>query len=247
MSHFLKFKPKTPLWSLVAMSLLLPGAALAAGKATLINTEQAMQEEGVSGPVSITLIWDDNKNIRMDYSGEAAVNGYFITRDGKTYSVSEESGQPVVMDMSVMASMIKAMANEDNDIGSLFNNMEHIKTTKNSETVAGIKGNVYQMNWTEADGSEQSEQAVLTSDPLVVEMTEAYMSAMSGMVGDDIIRAYQDAMPNKDKGILKVSDQFYVESIKKENPPASTFELPAKPMDLQNLLGELSGLSELGK
>lgn len=248
MSRFFKFKPQVRL--LVAVSLLLPTIALAGGKATMITTEQPMKMEGQadnSGPTTITLTWQDQNTLRMDFGDVGADNladTYLIMRDGKTYSVSQNDGQPLVMDMSAMSSLMKSMMPKGSNDENPFGNIDSIKATQNSETVAGIKGRVYNMSWTDPDGSKQSDEAVLTDDPLVVEMTQAYLGAMSTMVGDEYTRLYKDALPSADQGLLKVGDQFYVESISPADPPAASFELPAKPMDLQSLMGQMEQMAQ---
>lgn len=241
MSHLFKLKQQTLAWPLVAVSLLLPSIALAGGKATIVTTAQPMQMEAQthnSGTSTIKLTWRDQKTLRMDF-GDVGADTYLIMRDGKTYSVSQNDGQPLVMDMSAMSGLMKNMMPKGNSNEHPFGSIDSIKATQNSETVAGIKGQVYNMSWTEPDGSKQSGDAVLTDDPLVIEMTQAYLGAMSAMVGDEYTRLYQNALPDADQGLLKVGNQFYVESVSQADPPAASFELPAQPMDLRSLLGEM--------
>ena len=239
MSRFFKFKPQTRLWSLAALSLLLPGIALAGGKATLVTTDQPMPmagQAGNGGPTSMTITWQDKNTTRMDF---ADAGMYLIMRDGKTYSVSQHNGTPLVMDMSGMSGMMQSMMPKSGNSEHPFGSIDSVTATQSNETVAGIKGRVYNMSWTEPDGSKKSDEAVLTDDPLVVEMTQAYFGAMSAMVGEKYTRLYQDALPEADQGLLKVGKQFYVESISKEDPPAATFELPGKPMDLPSMHGDM--------
>lgn len=246
MSHVFKFKPQTRLWPFVAASLLLPGIALAGGTATLVTTEQPMQMEGKASnhsPTTMTITWRDEKTLRMDFA-EAGADTYLIMRDGKTYSISDNDGQPLVMDMSAMGGLVKSMLPKGGDSEHPFGSIDSIKSTNTKETVAGIEGQVYQMQWTDPDGSKQFGEAVLTNDPLVVEMTQAYLGAMSAMVGDEYTRVYQDAMPDDNKGLLKVGKQFYVESISDKELPAASFELPAKPMDLRNLMEQMGKMGQ---
>ena len=245
MSPVFKLKPQTRLRSLAAASLLLPGIALAGGTATLVTTEQPMQMEGKarnSNPTTMTISWRDEKNLRMDFA-KAGADIYLIMRDGKTYSVSESDGQPLVMDMSAMGGLVKSMLPKGGDSEHPFGSIDAINSTNTTETVAGIEGQVYQMQWTDPDGSKQSGEAVLTNDPLVVEMTQAYLGAMSAMVGDEYTQTYQDLMPGDNKGLLKVGKQFYVESISSKALPATSFELPAEPMDLRSLMGQMGKMA----
>lgn len=230
-------RPVTQLWPLAAIMFLLPCVVLAGGKATMVTTDQSMQIGGQSmggGSNTMNMTWHNADMIRMDFSDDT---GYLIVRDGKTYSVSDSDGEIQVMDMSSMMKMMQTMGGQNSQTQNPFGNIDSVKATGEIETVAGIKGRVYHMTWTEPDGSHKSGDAVLTDDPLVVEMTRAYLGSMAGMVGADTTRAFQDALPNKDHGLLRMDDQMRVESVSRIDPPVSTFELPAKPMDLQSLMG----------
>lgn len=237
------FKPLTRLvtrlWPMAAIILLLPCIVLAGGKATMITTNQPIQLGGqtVGGGgdmATTTLTWHDSNTMRMDFGDKNA--GSLIVRDGKTYSVSHRDGRIQVMDMSVMMKMMQAVGGQSLSSKNLFGSINSVKATGATETVAGIEGRVYHLTWTDPDGSHQSGDAVLTDNPLVEEMTRVYLGAMTGMVGADTTRAFQNALPGKDRGLLRMSDQVRVESISRADLPTSTFDLPAKPMDLQGLI-----------
>lgn len=238
MSHLLQLLtlPATRLWPLAAMLLLLPCIALAGGKATMKTTSQPIQvgaQPVGGGESTMTLVWRDAKTMRMDFGDDAAL----IIRDGKTYSISQSDGQIQVMDMAAMMKMMQAVSGQGTQGKNPLGSIDSVKATGATETVAGIKGRVYHMTWTNPDGKQQSGDAVLTNDPLVVEMTVAWLGSMSGMVDADTANAFLDGLPSKDRGLLRMGNQIQVESVSRSDPPASTFELPAKPMDLQSLMG----------
>lgn len=234
MLHLTKLKPLIKRWPLVVATLLLPSIALAGGQATLVSVTESMQVAGQTiekESNKITIIWDDVHTLRMDLGDSSH---YLLMRDGKAYSISQEGGETLVMDMESMRSMVQAMGGQDQKENP-FGSIDSVKATNTSETLAGIKGQVYHMTWTEADGSQKSGEAVLTDNPLVVEMTRAYLNSISAMAGAGDSNEFLDALPNNEQGMLQMGDLFYVESIQQMNPPASTFELPAKPMNLQDL------------
>lgn len=236
MSSLFKIKLLLELGSLAAVTLLVPSLALAGGKATMVTSSALTQMEEQklgSESATLTMTWQDTNTIRMDFGDSSH---YLLMRDGKAYSVTQSEGETQVMDMAGMSAMIKAMSGKNANNDNPFGRIDSTKATGASETIAGIKGQVYQMTWTDPDGSQQSGDAVLTNDPLVMEMTEAYLNAMGSMIGAEYTRSYQDALPADERGLLQVGDQFQVESIEQADPPASTFELPAEPMDLQSLL-----------
>lgn len=228
----------------VAMALLLlPCAALAGGKAVLITNGDSVQVAGQragDGANTSTLAWRDAGTLRMDMGAQA---GYLLMRDDKVYSVTQSGSETQVMELSVMMKMMQSMGRPGakNNSKNPFGRVDSVAAIGATETVAGIKGRVYNMTWTNRDGDRQSDVAVLTNNPLVVEMTRAYVGIMDSMAGKGMTRAFHKALPGKDQGLLRVGDQFRVQSIRRIDLPASTFVLPAKPMDMQSLMGGMGG------
>lgn len=239
MTVFLKFKPHLRFCTLAA-ALLLPNLTFAGGKATITTTTPPMEIEGQSaeeGADKLTLTWRDADTLRMEFGDP---NHYLVMRDGKTYSVTLDEDGAQVMDMAGMSAMIQAM-NPNKEDNNPFGDIESIKATNEQKTVAGIKGTVYQMQWNEPGKSDsQSSEVILTDDPLVVEMTHAYFNSMSAMIGAQYIAMFKDSLPTQTSGLLQLGDDFTVESITKADPAGGLFELPAKPMDFQSLLGGMS-------
>lgn len=234
------FQSPIRICSIATVALLLPCVALASGKAILINTSEPMQVGGQSiggGSSEMTLTWRDADTMRMDLGEGNAI----INRDGKTYSISQSDGETQVMDMSAMMKMMQTVGGQAAKSKNPFGGINSIKATGKTETVAGIKGRVYHMTWTNPGGSQESSDAVLTDNPLVVEMTRAYFGSMSGMTDADTASDWEAALPGKDRGLLRMGDQIRVKSISRSDAPASTFELPAKPMDLKSLMGGMGG------
>lgn len=220
---------KTPV-SIASLALLLPLIAVAGGRATL--------EAGAAGGGDvIELTWKDENTLRMQTGSQS---DYFIARDGKAYSVTMQGGQPMVMDMQAMMGAVRAMAGQQGG-GAAAETPEFVKSgsfeaTGKTETVAGIKGEVYRMEWEDPDGKRQVQEAVLTDDPTVVEMTRAYWGSIAAMFGGEEIDDFRNSMPGGKQGLLRVGTQFRVKSISNDTPPDSHFELPAKPMNMQDLM-----------
>lgn len=208
----------------------VPTVAFAGGTATLQTGA-----EGGRHSVMMNIAWQNEQTFRMQAEGQPA---YFIVRDGKAYSVSMHNGQPMVMDMGAMMSMMRGQGG-----GPAGANRPTIpepgsfEATGKTETVAGVKGRVYRVQWTDEDGRRRTQDVVLTDDPVVVEMTRAYFGAIGSMFGGDDPQRFADAMPGDDTGMLRAGDDFRVTAISGENPPDSRFELPAPPMDLQQMMG----------
>ena len=218
--------------------LLLPCAALAGGKATIVTTTQPIQQPGRSStragtPSTMAITWRDAETMRMD-PGDSA--DYMLVRDGKAYSVSQDGGETMVMDLAGMSAMVQAMASQGGEKKNPFGSIDSVEATGATQTVAGVTGRVYHMKWTDPDGSRKSGDAVLTDDPLAVEMTRTYFSSMGRMFAADAANAFLNALPDNDRGLLRMGNQFHVESISRADPPDATFELPAKPVTLKELM-----------
>jgi len=223
----------------IMVAWLLPCAALAGGKASLVMDHVPVPATGqsMSGEASdATVIWNDDDAVRMDIKGQS---GYLLMRDDNVYSVSQSGGGAQVMELSGMMKMMQSMGRTAAKAGNKnpFGRVDSVNATGDTETVAGIEGRVYHMSWTSGDGRRQSGDAVLTDNALVVAMTRAYIGVLAGMGGEDTWSAFQNALPGKDRGLLRMGDQFRVGSIRRADPSASTFTLPAKPMDMKSLMG----------
>ncbi|WP_311948465.1 hypothetical protein [Halomonas piscis] len=229
-----RLRPIAPLF------LLLPGLALAGGKATLIEAGHSMpigNQMIEAGPTEISLTWQDADTVRMDFDEE----GSLFRLEGKTYTVSRSDGEVEVIDIGAMIEMMHSMTHqgknqEDKDPSdALFST----QATGKTETLAGFKGRVYQVQSNLFDEDEGPDEVVFTDDPLVVEMTHAYFGVMGGMASKETNQSWLDALPGKDRGLLRLGDQLRLESIQRTDPPASVFELPAQPMDLQSQMGSM--------
>lgn len=201
--------------------LLLPLAAAAGGSATLKS----------GGGTLIDISWADSHTLRLENRDSPS---YFLVRDGKAYAVTRQGQRTVVMDMGTMMKMMGGQRAAGRDRPA-FGEIGAIEATGASETVAGVKGSVYRLSWTDHEGRRHSGEAVLTDDPLVVEMTDAYLSSVQAMYGSGAT-AFQNGLPDGKRGLLRSGSDLRLQSISGEAPPAGDFELPAKPVDLQQLL-----------
>lgn len=205
-------------WLLLLIFLATPLAALAGGTATV--------QSGASSTDKLSVKWRDTANMRLQQAGKTQ---YFLMRDGKGYVVMSRDGKPRVFDVSSMGPMIRAMSKDKPGFVS-----GSFEPTGKSETVAGIRGHVYHATWTDAQGKHEGE-AVLTSDPRVVEMTRGYLALVDSIgAGDDAASHFN--LPASESGLLRLGDQFRVLSISGDTPPAEDFKLPAKPMSLMDMI-----------
>lgn len=204
--------------------ILMPFSAWAAGTATI-----------QVGGENNTMSWLDNNTVRFDMP--AANGSYMVSRDGKAYMVNTKAsgGMPPVMEIGDMMQGFANMS-KGNNASPLTMHIKSVKATGQAQTVAGIKGEVYELTATDNKGKDKTMEAVLTGDPLVVEMTTAYLAFSEPMIGAKTIAEFKNALPKGKQGLLRMSDDMVVQSISNKKPAASTFELPAKPTNMNDMM-----------
>ncbi|MDZ7663110.1 hypothetical protein [Thiohalophilus sp.] len=149
----------------------------------------------------------------------------------------------MVIDLSAMAGMMGGRMGAEVPSTSPGTDraveVESFGATGEKEVVAGIQGEVYEIRWRDEDGRTHTDQAVLSDNPLAVELTSVmhevartYAEAMdrehSGVV--------EDALSARGLGILRYGDMRLTE-ISGESPGEKAFTLPAKPMDPSGMGG----------
>lgn len=204
----------------------LPAVVLAGGTAVI-------ESEGKSKQI----YWQDDGTLRI---GGADASKYMIMRNGKAYSVSMAGGKPRVFEISGMFKMLTSMAKSQSNQGALAK-VENVEDTGERKTVAGIEGRVYLLTVTNPDGQTKTKRAVLTDNPLVVEMTRIYMSSMWELLGlENGYEEFMAALPEDHRGLLSSENGFQVKSISEKKPAASLFDLPAKPKSLAEIMNKRS-------
>ena len=188
--------------------------------------------------------YDGGDNLRINMGNQA---GYMVKRGNEMFMVTDADGQMMVVSMNQALGMFAGMAQ-----GATPNTVEgkllSMKATGRSETVAGIKGEVYQTRFIDDRGQERSEELVLARDQRAVDFQRAMfgmIDAMGAAAGADTSAA--DEMKKKLKsmnmGVLRYGDEMWVANISDRKIDPARFELPAEPMDLSALGGVLGAAS----
>ncbi|WP_345797831.1 hypothetical protein [Castellaniella sp. MT123] len=191
-----------------------------------------------AGGQTSKLAWQTQGAVRV---GQQNANDYMLVRDGKAYSVSYRGQTPVVMEIGGLLRGLGAIA-QTRPNQYLPDRVDSIQDTGKTETVAGIRGRVYRLNVTDTQGKTHPTDAVLTNDPLVVNMTETYLNTMQTLFGSSMAEKLTGSLPANRRGILRLGKDFALKSISGQEPPAGQFALPAQPTNPQNLLQGLQGL-----
>lgn len=212
---------------LIFLVALLPLPVLAGGSA-IFKSDDGDTE----------ILWQTDGAVRV---GQTGSQEYMLMRDGKAYMVSHEDGEAQVMEMTGIVQAMGDMANSSADL-PIPETVDSVKATGKSETIAGVKGEIHLITTTEKDGTTSTMEAVLTDKPIIVEMTRSYMQAIGSIVGAQSIETFTQALPAKKSGILRVDDDFVLKSISDQEPQAGMFELPANPINLNDLMKGLQNL-----
>ncbi|NYT84985.1 hypothetical protein [Pollutimonas harenae] len=214
---------------------LSPLYAWAAGTATI-----------TIGGDSNTMSWLNSNTIRFDMP--STDGSYMISRDGKAYMVSTEAagGMPPVMEIGGMMQGFSEAVNSDEGgkTSPLAMRITAINAIGKKETVAGIDGEVYELTTTDQQGKSQTMQAVLTDDPLAIEMTDAYLALSETMVGAERVAEFKNALSEGKRGLLRMGDDMVVQSIAANPPTADSFELPSKPVNMGDMMRKMMKQSQ---
>lgn len=217
-------KPSNVLPIALTLTLLAP-VALAAGQATLETADDGK-------PMTMNLRWSDD-NLRMDFPSQQ--DGYLLMRDGKGYLITRQQGHTVVMDMAMLKGMADAMgADAAGYRAQQAESVEGLEATGEHETVAGLDGEVYRLTWTDRSGKRQTDDVVLSDDPLAVELLGAFQSYVNAVMNEpDPIGT---TLLDRQLGMLRFGDKFELVSIDATAPAADAFAMPQNAMSMQDML-----------
>jgi hypothetical protein len=199
--------------------------AFADGKATITSNDSQQN-------MQMQIHWAGDK-MRMDFPSQQQ-HGYMLMRDGKGYMVTQQGGQPLIMDMSMLREMSDSMGEDAGAMASQAETVDSLEATGKTETVAGIEGDVYRLAWTDRGGQSHEDTLVLSDDPLAHEMLGAFQDYVKAVMGraDPIGKAILE----RDQGMLRFGERFKVAEIADASPDASTFELPENAVTMEQMI-----------
>lgn len=212
---------------ITGIGLLCCGAVWAAGSATY-----QIRTPG-SGTLSIDYAWRDGA-VRMQFGQRG---GYMLMRDGEVFMVTQAGGRARVIALSSMPRAFQGAGNFDMaGMSKKQVKSSELNATGRVVTVAGISGEVYEIHVVYSDGTTSSGQLVLSDNPLVVEMTQAWSRFGSSFGSGGTPMAHE--LRGRGLGLLRYKSEsghtLALASISHDAPPASAFELPAEPMQIPN-------------
>ncbi|MCW4152730.1 hypothetical protein OM427_24765 [Halomonas sp. 18H] len=217
-----------------ATSLIACGLALAVATPALADGQATLNAQSDQGNVNMQVRWADDK-LRMDFPDQSQA-GFMLLRDGKGYMVTEMQGQTMVMDMARMKEMAESMGNGQADTmtGQQAKQVDSLEATGETETIAELEGEVYNIQWTDKSGTSHDDELVLTDDAQVREMMAAFHDYQRSMTDepDPIAQELED----RELGMLRFGERFQLAELSDSTPAADIFELPENAKSFEDMM-----------
>lgn len=221
---------------LSALALIYASTALA-GSATV---------ESPNGERMVFEYADGNK-LRLNTPQQ---DTYMLVRDNTLYAVSYNNGQPMVVNASTMMKGFADMAKMTEQAAPAGATAEvvSIEATGRSETVAGIKGEIYEIT-TREEGDSITQEVVMSPDARALEFRDALFTmvrASTEAMDEELRRNSEDfskRLGDMNMGILRYGTEMKLAAIDGDTVAAARFELPAKPVDMNDLGGLMGAFS----
>lgn len=202
----------------------LPAAALA----DIVGTYQA---GAAKERQTMTISYKDDNSIRMDVGN----NSWMLVTGSKAYMVTQDDGETTVIDIDSLPKFAmpkgKPVAKADGKEPKVV-----INKTGRTETIAGIKGDVYDIRV-----DNERHEVVLSTDKKAQVLNKAFMALskrMAQSLGADMSAqlelASREAQKHGYGGLLRSNQDFVLQSLKETALPASHYALPkgAAPMQM---------------
>ncbi|MGV7221988.1 MAG: hypothetical protein ACQ9MH_10705 [Nitrospinales bacterium] len=192
----------------------------------------SMQGEGGG---SMKISYKDENNIRIDMMKDS----FLLIRKDSTLMVNKSPGRGwMAMDMRKMGGMAQSMRGKRSQ--SSWSDIK-IKKTGKRETVAGFKGQVYNMTAT-INGKRETHEMVLSREPAVMAMHKAlgiHARRMAKSMGSTNEMDYQEMQKQMDRqklgGMLRYDKVLKLKSLGKKNLPVNHYSLPPGTKDMSSM------------
>lgn len=209
-------------------------AVLAATVATLLaGTATAGTATIMNGKDATTIEYAGDK-LRMNTDDD----GYMVIRDGRMYVVTDGT----VMDASSMMGMFGAAIPAP---GPSAAKVEKLSNTGRTETIAGLRGEIWEIRYIDDDGRRKTSEVVLSGDARAREfqaamglMTRTLLSAAGKDTrgADVMLKEFE----SRKRGMLRMDDEFRVSAVTDQRVAEDRFSLPSEPVSLPGFGGNAS-------
>lgn len=176
-----------------------------------------------------TLSIRDDQHIRIDTNEK---DTYMLLIDRKVYLVHQENGQWSAVDMDQMAGLLKNFS-KGTDSSSSQNFRQKFRNTGRSETIAGYKGKVFEVETTDGTGKTKKDEIVLSSHPDIKKIQQGWVvfgGRMARMLGPDSARELEQSLKSAEMkehgGMLRYGKDMRLQKVEKPSLDLATYQLP---------------------
>ena len=182
----------------------------------------------------------DDKHVRIDTNEK---DTYMLVKDKKVYMVRKEDGQWTAFDMDQMADMMKMFGRKNKQFNKTDFN-EKYRDTGRYETIAGYKGKVFEVEYTDHQGQKKTDEMVLSKHKDVERIHKGWMvfaSRMAQMLGQDSARNLDQSLKSAKMkgygGMLRYGKDLILQRVDKPSLKISHYQLPpgVKMMDMPSM------------
>lgn len=188
----------------------------------------------IANSQTIKISYKDDNHIRMDVG-----NGtYMLIAGDKAYSVLNQGGQLMAMDLAAMSGMMKTFGgNVKQQVEANIKKYDpasvKFSKTGRSEQVAGFQGEVYQVTIDGPSGPEKAE-FVASNDPDVIAFQNAFITMSGRMMkvlsSQKAVGSFNQAATliakNKMGGLLRYGKEMTLVGLKNTPVDSAAYELP---------------------
>lgn len=198
-------------------------------QADLVGTWQ------VSNGSPLTVYYQDDNHLRMDVGNDT----YLLVIKDKAYTVMNQGGQKMVMDMAAMGGAMRAfggMAMQQAEAKAQSYDPASVKygKTGKKETIAGYSGDLYEVSVKGPRGIETYE-FVASTDKDVIQLQRAFLTIGQRMaqtlMSKDTLAGFNQAADVAESqgigGMLRYGKDMVLKSLERKDVPDTVFQLPA--------------------
>ncbi|OYV26469.1 MAG: hypothetical protein B7Z82_07355 [Halothiobacillus sp. 20-54-6] len=194
--------------------------SLSAFTAPVWAAGQAVLQSSINGQTEqVQVSWLSDQQLRMDITRPPAE---ILLQNGALSAITQIGGMPIVANVADVDQMARALGQG----GGL-------------ETVAGVPGEIYRMTWRDEQGKAHTDEAVLTKNATVVELSRALQNL--GVAAHKGWDARSAEILHRGLGVLRYAKAYQLQSVSTQAPAASALALPDQSIDVQKLMQGLTG------
>ncbi len=232
----------------------LYAALTMAGTLLLQAPAQADIAEVVTGDGQTMTFEYDANNLRMNLP--EGNPGYMLRQQDKIYVVTQQGGRTMVFDLASAIQMFGDMAAGATP-AAVDAKVISLDATGKKETLGGLEGEVYQLEFVDHEGTRRSTDMVLSKAPLALTfrdsifgLTEVMSRAIDKSTYQDELEATQEMQAKLEElnlGVLRYGQDLKIQSISDTAVAAERFVLPAQPIDIGAMINAMGGSGGLGQ